>query len=345
MRLPGSLLGLGPHDGAHRVAARAGVSVLVPLLVLLAIDRLDWSAYAAFGAFTSLYGRTRIGGSRLRMQATLGLLLTVLITLGVLVGSYDGRAWLAVPLAALVAAGASVASDVWQWHPPGALFPVFAFTACASVPSSPSDAATAALVAGLTAAFAVVLGSAGAWWGAARGRPAAAPTALVRGERRLRTHAVPCGLAVLAAGSLATAGGIGHPYWAMVSAVVPLAARTRSAQLIRGVHRVVGTGLGLLVAGVVLALEPAGLVLVLVVAALQVVAELLVGRNYALALVAITPLALLMVHLASPSPTRQLLVDRGVETVIGVAVGLLVVRLFSRRWLSVSRPPHPSADV
>ncbi|WP_244932099.1 FUSC family protein [Nocardioides sp. W7] len=338
MRLAASLLGLGPHDGAHRVAARAGLSVLVPLLVLLATDHLAWSAYAAFGAFTSLYGRTRVGGSRLRMQAALGLLLTALVTLGVLVGTYDGRAWLAVPLAALVAAGASVASDTWQWHPPGALFPVFAFTACASVPSSPADAATAALVAGATAAFAVVVGNAGSWWRRVHGGPAPVVPDLGPAEGRLRTLALPSGLAVLAAGALATGVGIGHPYWAMVSAVVPLAARSRSAQLTRGVHRVVGTGLGLLVAGVVLAFEPAGLVLVLVVVALQVVAELLVGRNYALALVAITPLALLMVHLASPVPARDLLVDRGLETVIGVAVGLAVGQLFSGRAGGSARP-------
>lgn len=59
-------------------------------------------------------------------------------------------------------------------------------------------------------------------------------------------------------------------------------------------------------------------------ALLQALAELLVGRNYALALVAITPLALLMVHLAAPAPTSQLLADRGIETVIGVLVGLAV---------------------
>lgn len=333
MRLAASLVGFGPHDGAHRVAARAGLSVLVPLLVLLATDHLAWSAYAAFGAFTSLYGRTRAGGSRLRMQSALGLLLTSLITLGVLVGSYDGRAWLAVPLAAVVAAGASVASDAWQWHPPGALFPVFAFTACASVPSTPSDAVTAFLVAGATAAFSVVVGNVGSGVRRLRGRaPAVEPPpapAEVAAESRLRTLALPSGLAVLAAGALATGVGIGHPYWAMVSAVVPLAARSRSAQVTRGVQRIVGTGVGLVVAGVVLALEPEGLVLVLVVVALQVVAELLVGRNYALALVAITPLALLMVHLASPVPARDLLVDRGVETVIGVAVGLAVAQLLA----------------
>ena len=52
-----SLLAIGPHRGAHRVALRAGVSVLVPLLVLVLLGHVEWTSYAAFGAFTSLYGR------------------------------------------------------------------------------------------------------------------------------------------------------------------------------------------------------------------------------------------------------------------------------------------------
>ena len=64
--------------------------------------------------------------------------------------------------------------------------------------------------------------------------------------------------------------------------------------------------------------------MVLAVAVLQVLAELVVGSNYALALVAVTPLALLMVHLAVPVPASTLLADRGVETLIGVAAGLAV---------------------
>ncbi len=117
----------------------------------------------------------------------------------------------------------------------------------------------------------------------------------------------------------------------MVSAVVPLAARDPRAQAVRGLHRLLGTGVGLLVAAALLGLDLAGLGLVLVVVALQVTAELLVGRNYALALVAITPLALLMVHLASPVPVGTLLLDRAVETLLGVAVGLAVGRALRRR--------------
>ena len=61
------------------------------------------------------------------------------------------------------------------------------------------------------------------------------------------------------------------------------------------------------------------------VAALQVGAELLVGRNYALALLCITPLALMMGQIVHEVPVGPLLVDRAVETLIGCGVALVVL--------------------
>ena len=72
---------VGPHQGDHRVAARAALSVGVPLLVLLVIGRLDLSVYASFGAFAALYGRLDVPRRRIRMQATAGGILDHVATL------------------------------------------------------------------------------------------------------------------------------------------------------------------------------------------------------------------------------------------------------------------------
>ena len=313
---------------ARPVALRAAVSVLVPLLVLDAAGRLEWSIFATFGAFTSLYGRERVGPARLELQARLAVYLTAAIGLGTLVGTTSERAWIAVPAAATVAALGSFASDAEGWHPPGPLFLVFAFAACAAIPAMVADVPTALGVAGASAAFAVVVGNVGAWWRRESGEAPQRPSYVAS----LRWHVLPCSLGVFVAGAIATSADIGRPYWAMVSAVVPLVARDFRHQVVRGLHRVVGTLAGLVVAGALLTLDLDGLAVILVVAALQAVAELLVGRNYALALVFITPLALLMVHLAVPTPTSELLADRGVETVIGVGAGLLVGYLTRVRY-------------
>lgn len=300
------------------VAVRAGISVLVPLLAVVVLGRPDWSPYAAFGAMASLYGRNHLHLSRAAMQASAGTALTVSVTAGVLVGTLDGRAWVAVGVAALLAALGAAVATAQDWHPPGPLFLVFAFGAVSSVPHGLGDLPVAAGVTGASALFALAVGNVA---GLVRGRPTR-PTRL----RSVHTWDwLSCAVAVLLAGGTATAVGIGHPYWAMVAAVAPLSAPGTTHQVVRAGQRVVGTLAGLLTAASLLALGLAPVPMVLTVVVLQVVTELLVGRNYALALLFITPMALLLGQIAAPRPMGSLLFDRGVETVIGAAIGLLII--------------------
>ncbi|MFT4264351.1 MAG: FUSC family protein [Nocardioides sp.] len=320
-------MGIAPRGDAERVAGRAAISVLVPLLALWSLGRLEWSLYASFGAFTSLYGRERAGVRRTRLQVVVGIVLTACVTLGSVVGLSDERRWLAVPVAALVAGTATWESARRGWHPPGALFPVFAFAAVASVPSGAAEVGTAALCSASAAALSILVGAAGL--SIRRDRPTAprhGPAAADRPRRTGIAHPSLTAASVLAAGLIATGAGIGRPYWAMVAAVVPFAAREWHAQLSRGLSRVVGTAAGLGAAAVLLALDLRGLGIIVAVTVLQALAELVVGRSYALALVAVTPLALLMVNLAAPLPTGTLLAERAVETLVGTAVGLIVAR-------------------
>lgn len=118
---------------------------------------------------------------------------------------------------------------------------------------------------------------------------------------------------------------------------MPLAHRDFRGQVVRGAHRVVGTAAGLVLAAVLLSADLPGLALIVVIVVLQAAAELWVGRNYALALIAVTPLALLMVDLVAPVPTGTLLLDRGVETIIGVVVGVTM------GWLTRGSQRRPVA--
>lgn len=314
------LVVLRPVAGAHRVAVRAGISVLVPLLVVVALGHPEWSAYAAFPAFASLYGRTSVHLSRAVMQLTAGTALTLALLLGVVVGTLPSRAWVAVAVVGVVAAGGSLLATAQDWHPPGPLFLVFAFGAVASVPHSLADLRIAAPVAVLTALFAVVVGNAGAFL--RRSGPRSVPA-------RLRPpwswEPVRYALAAVGAGSVATAVGIGHPYWATVAAVAPLSAPAAAHRVVRAAHRIVGTLLGLGTAAALLALQLPPVGIVLGVAALQIATEFVVGRNYGLALLFITPLALLMGELALPRPMGSLLFERGIETAIGACLAVLVI--------------------
>src|SRR5699024_12249551 len=108
--------------------------------------------------------------------------------------------------------------------------------------------------------------------------------------------------AALVAGALGLASGLTFPYGAQIAAVVPLYAPGRPAQVERGLHRVVGSTFGMITTGFLLSFPAEAWQLVVWVVILQFLAEMYVLRNYALALLFITPLAPLMVQLAQPQP-------------------------------------------
>ncbi|MCW2812464.1 MAG: Fusaric acid resistance protein [Friedmanniella sp.] len=332
------VLAFGPHAGSHWPALRVVASVVVPLALLTALHRQDLALFAVFGAFGSLYGRGESHRQRVRTQVAVGLCFLVVITAAAAVATAgDVRPWLAVGLASTVAGAGSVASDVLRWRPPGPLFLVFCSGAIAAVPApaggGPAHVATAAGVALTAAVFAVAVGGVGALHPRTRSLHPAAPlgAAATLARPGVWRHAARYLVAAAVAGTLATLLHLGHPYWATLTAVVPMAAPDTGSRLVRALHRVVGTGAGLLVAAGVLALHPRGWTLVALVAAAQFGAELLVLRNYALALVCITPLALLMTTLGGAPDVPQLLWDRAVETLLGISVGVVATLAWSER--------------
>jgi uncharacterized membrane protein YccC len=114
------------------------------------------------------------------------------------------------------------------------------------------------------------------------------------------------------------------------------AGRGRRLSGIRAVHRAIGTLVGaavfVLVATVV-GLPAAGLLLAVVLGLLQFGAELVVVRHYGVALMLVTPLALLIAEAGSAGDPRTIAGTRVLDTAIGCAIALLVLvadRLLSR---------------
>lgn len=320
------LLRLNPVPrGSHRVALRAGLSVAVPLLAVVLLDRTPWALYAAFGAFTSLYGRNHVHLPRALMQASAGAALVTSVTLGAVLAAVSAGPWALVIVSIGIAGLGSALSTVLDWHPSGPLFMIFGLGTVASANIGWSDVPVALAVSAASAVFALVIGNVGAVVGRIPSppRPRLRPLAGVDPVRYM--------VAVGAAGAIATAFGIGHPWWAMVAAAAPLSVRGRSHQALRAGHRIMGTLLGLLTSIPLLLLELDPVPLVLVVVVLQVVTELLVGRNYGFALLVITPMALLMGQLGASQTTSGLLFDRGVETVIGAVVAIVLLAAENRR--------------
>ena len=153
------------------------------------------------------------------------------------------------------------------------------------------------------------------------------------------------GVAAPIAGVAAGTLGIGHVYWAMAAAVLVLhQGAHRLATLERGGERVLGTAVGLGLAAAILGLYPQGLWLVLVVSMLQFAIEVFVVRNYALATVFITAMALTIASGAARADIGELLIARGADTVIGCGVGLAVY-LVAARGQEVNRIGEATAEM
>jgi hypothetical protein len=330
------LVRVNPSAGAHRVAIRTGISVAAPLLVLWLTGHLAWSPYAAFGSFASLYGRDLGYQARLRMQLQAGAALALAVSIGTAVGCSPGRRWLAVLAVACCAAAGSLAGDRLHWHPMGPLFIVFGSAALATRPMSAGDIPVAFAVAAGAALLAAAIGTAGRLRPGSRSAPAGQPTAQPAAGQSATAqpptagpvwqwrHAARYAVAVLLAGAAATAAGIGHPYWSMVAAVAAVTGADTTARITRAVQRVAGTLAGVLAAAAILAPHLPVLVLIAVIAVLQAATELSIGRNYGLAVIFLTPLALAMGTLAQPVGTWTLLHDRTIETVLGAVIGAAI---------------------
>ncbi|WP_082899586.1 FUSC family protein [Rhodococcus phenolicus] len=128
------------------------------------------------------------------------------------------------------------------------------------------------------------------------------------------------------AGGIAVAAGLGRPDWAVITAAMILhQGPDRILGTYRAVHRFVGTVLGLALLAALSMFDVRGAAFVLVLAAMMAGIEAYLVRNYGLAMVFITPLALLLGALGTPGNLVTLSLERLVETVIGVVVALVVM--------------------
>ncbi|MEV6977450.1 FUSC family protein [Kitasatospora sp. NPDC093806] len=124
------------------------------------------------------------------------------------------------------------------------------------------------------------------------------------------------------AGGAALLLGLGHGYWAAITAAAVLHSVNVRTAAQRAVQRALGTAAGLLLALAVLATHPEPGVLVLVIVLLEFLLEYVVARNYGLGVVFLTPLALLLSDLAAPAPTGVLVEDRVLGSALGIAIAL-----------------------
>lgn len=142
-------------------------------------------------------------------------------------------------------------------------------------------------------------------------------------------------LGVPLAGFAAVGLGVDRAYWAMAAAVLVLHQGTPLWRTLRrGAERLAGTWIGLGLAAAVIVVHPQGWFLAVVLALLNFAIEMLVTRHYLVASVFITATALTIGtasrHL-EPGQVGHLLLARGLDTLIGCAVGMAVYVVLAGR--------------
>ena len=157
-------------------------------------------------------------------------------------------------------------------------------------------------------------------------------------RRALHVDTAPTLLALRVVVACALAGGhalvVGtdRPDWAIASAILVLHSGVdRVLGTYRALHRLAGTLVGLLLFAAIYAREPSGLLLIVVLALLQLVIELVVVRQYAVAVVFITALVLLVTSRPGQA-VGHLMEARLLDTVTGVGVGIVVLWTVGRRF-------------
>lgn len=325
----GEVKAFAPHDHAHWPAIRVGISVTLPLALTLALGHVDWAPYAIFGSVNSAYGKHHNYDARLRVQVGTGLALTAAVFTGTAVGAIAPASLLAVIAMATFSVLGYLLAKVRGWLPIPSLFLVFAVGTLSSYEHRWSDLILATMLPLLAGGVSVLIGQLGRLLPPS---PRARQVAPVQTPLRQTLQASPVRLDLLAyflgpllAGTAATTAGIGHPYWAAVTATVPLTGANLAAQVARATLRLAGTLAGVGIAYLLLAGPAPAWALVTAIAILQVFTELFVARNYGIAVIAITPMALILTYLGSPEPVDVLVVDRIVETAIGAVVTVLLL--------------------
>ncbi|WP_417366942.1 FUSC family protein [Glutamicibacter arilaitensis] len=324
---------MAPRRPSLIPAAKATISLAVPLVLLASFGRLDWAMYAAFGAFCAVFGRFDAYAPRFFQQLSAGAVQIAAMLLGTYFSMIDAPFLVRALVLAFIGFGANYVSHAARWMPPGPIFAVFAGGACLSIPASMQNFTGVLLAGGGTMVFSVLLmlglsmrranllhtlGTGRTWLPSKRGT----------------AESIRMGSGVLLAGIVAYLVGDGHWYWASLGAIAAVTGADAYARVARGLQRCVGTCIGVALTAVVFAFDSPVWVILAAALASQFIIELVILRNYAVGMVFMTVTALLMVHMVSPEPASSLLIDRISMTVLGAGVGAvqsIVVSVFLAR--------------
>ncbi len=157
--------------------------------------------------------------------------------------------------------------------------------------------------------------------------------------------ALRIGLAVLISVTVAHFLGITHPFWVPLTCAAVLQGISTTVMTRRSIQRVIGTTLGLILAGALLALHPTSILSALFIVILQLAMLYFIAKNYGISVLFITSLALVVIYSGTHAAAVPLMWARFKDTLLGAAVGLAAAFTLWRRASSAQLPQAAAETV
>ena len=333
-----SLIRLNPSPSTRVwIALRAAISMAAPFALLTALGHQHLGLQVSAGAFTALYAANANAAERAKVLPFVGAGLLSCAALGTLLAPW---LWIWAIGLVLVAVAVSIAVFSYRLGPPGSVFFVLVYGLAANAMAVVDGERISSPLTFLVAVacgivFSIVV---------------ALVPLLRRAERRAEVRTLgqllpgpwmgqgewELLMRVLAMAILATVISVivldpQRAYWTVASGLAIIGLRTGRAYTFgRGLHRMVGTLFG---AVLFVAIAPLGEFPWLLVAFLglfQFIIEIFVVRNYALALVFITPLVLFIIgSVSGPGDLFATAGERVIDTIVGAVLAILAVLLIN----------------
>lgn len=316
------------------ISAVTGLQVaLSVLVVIVAVFLSPWDqlvGFASLGGLTALFGRFAPLQERRRIVSICAVLMTLAVLVPSLCALAGAAPWVLIGVFSLSVGVFTLVVSHLRLGVPGAVIIVFA-TGAALLPVD--DVATvierslATLAGGVCACIVCLCTD---WLRRATLSQLDLPQPVLHPLRKELMVAARITLGAGLAAFIAYGAGWQHPAWAAIGATAVMQGTHLHITMSRALQRMAGTIAGAVLCWLILAQEPSFWVVVAWIVAFQFLTEVLMGFNYALGQLTVTPMALLMTHLASPVQAgMNLPVERVMDTVLGAVLGILFAVILS----------------
>ncbi len=312
----------------------AGLAMGLPVAIFTFIGHQSQGLIASLGGFVSLYCADRNTKERIIALPFVGLGLLIASGLGILSAFNE---WLTIACLILVTALSVVFTIGIQLGPPGPI--MFILISAVSNHLAAPLALGGAAIEGHVILMLIAIGSAIAYF------VVIVLSLLIRpGHRDEKAGPLPslsmdvyfdkvaASMAIRIIVCVAVASVISKPldahrsYWVVLAAVAVLQGgnNNKRTTTLRAVERLLGTLLGVIVFEFIALIEPTGLWVVLIVMLLQFATQVVIARNYTLALIFITPLALVTTTIGHLSDSSVSVQGRIIDTISGSVIALSI---------------------